>query len=197
MADDLDGNDLAEVRRRVVDPVLAAVLDPGELTVVSLDFGMPGGWEGSWADDGDRRAWLVLTADGGESRFEHPIGKAMFWRSDTDDEAARLAGELDEWIGTNTRFGWGSGHSLGDYVVPELQRSASADRVLEVYPGEEVSLPLWERGVQVASGELPGLSAELASDLIAWHRDRDAAVAAMHPDGSETAAPTRPDPAPG
>lgn len=88
------------------------------------------------------------------------------------------------------RFGWGCGRGLGDYVVPERRWSFSAGRVLEVYPGEEVSLPVWERGVQV-SGELLGLSAELASDLIAWHQDLDSWVVGMDSEEMRCENPSR------
>jgi hypothetical protein len=39
MAEDLDPHDLDEVRRRVVDPVVASLLRPGELDDVALQIG--------------------------------------------------------------------------------------------------------------------------------------------------------------
>lgn len=172
MPADLDGNDLAEIRRRVVEPVLRAATAQGELTVVSLSYDLPSGWEGSWAYDpvGPLRAWLVVTADVGASRFEHPIGKAMFWRSDAEYEAGFLATELDEWICLGTTFGWGGGRGLGEYDVPAANWPVG--RVLEVYPGEDVSLPVWERGRQVSAADL-ALPDDLVAQLIAWHQSLD------------------------
>ena len=146
--------------------------DRDELTVLSLSHDMPRGWEGSWAHypAGPLRAWLVVSADGGASRFEHPIGKAMFWRSDAEYEAGFLASELDEWICLGTTFGWGGGRGLTDYEVPAAVWPAG--RVLEVYPAEEVSLPLWERGRQVPADEL-GLPDDLVAALIGWHQHLD------------------------
>jgi hypothetical protein len=180
---DLDGNDLSEIRRRVVDPVLRAVTAQGVLTIESLSYELPPGWEGSWADNqpGPRRAWLVLSADEGRSRFEHPISKAMFWRSDAEYEAGFLASELDEWICLGTNFGWGGGRGVGDYVVPAAEWPRG--RVLEVYPGLSVSLPLWERGRQVSADELR-LPVDLLTDLISWREDLERVSTVMNEEQS-------------
>jgi hypothetical protein len=173
---DLDGSDLAELRRRVVDSVLASVIPQGELTVVSFGFEQPSGWAGSWADGcGGRpnRAWLILSADAGHSRFEYPVGKAIFWRLEAEHVAADLATELDEWICLGTKFGWGSGRGIGDYAIPGPIWPEG--RVLEVYPDESVSFPVWECGSQMTADEL-GLSAELADELLSWHRHLDEAA---------------------
>ncbi|HUR75588.1 MAG TPA: hypothetical protein VMZ00_15000 [Sporichthya sp.] len=76
---DLDPADLDEVRRRVVDPVLAALFEPGELTEVQLSAGHPPGWwpAFSGSDDG---LWLHVTV--GAESFTHPIAKAGFWLDD-------------------------------------------------------------------------------------------------------------------
>lgn len=44
-------------------------------------------------------------------------------------------------------------------------RVAGVLKSLQVYPAERVSLPVWERGVQV-TGDLPGLSAQLGAEFV-------------------------------
>ena len=55
---DLDGNDLAEVRRRAVDPVLAALLRDDDMDSVELQIGLTD--VGGHAEE----VWLTVVARG-------------------------------------------------------------------------------------------------------------------------------------
>ena len=108
---DLDGNDLAEVRRRAVDPVLAALLREDELDSVALGVGGPPGspWRGH-----EEEVWLAVVARG--ETFHCFVCKAYAWSVSAEEAAAQVHEELQEFI-AESAFGWGELRT-SDYVVP-------------------------------------------------------------------------------
>lgn len=158
---DLDVADLDELRRRVVDPVLAAMFAPGEVTFVRRSPDAPAG---SWspfhpADDGP---WLELRV--GDEGFSHPLAKAGFWLEDPEWVAAELADKLAEWI-CESSFGWGEWRGLpDDWAVPPPLPGRT---VVTIHFADEAGLPLWASGAP-APWLAARLSAELIGDLLAW-----------------------------
>lgn len=161
VAADLDGADLAEVARRVVQPVLSALLRPGELDwyEVELSSRLP--------DDGWAPSIRVVLLAGGD-RFESVLCEATFGREDAEDCADALSSALEDWLCYDTAFAWGQQRGLGaDLEVPP--REWPAGRVVEFYAGEETASPLWARGVNLPLTGLP-LSDALTADVAAWSR---------------------------
>ena len=110
---DLDGNDLAEVRRRVVDPVLGALLREDEIDSVTLRIGLDMALPGSRAHA--QAVWLTVIARG--ERFDCYVCKAYAWPVSAEAAAAEVYEELQELIVAESTFGWGDLRT-GDYVVP-------------------------------------------------------------------------------
>jgi hypothetical protein len=159
---DLDPADLDEVRRRVVDPVLAALFRAGEVTDVHVSSArVPDSWSAfGESDDGP---WLQLSV--GAEDFIHPIAKAGFWLDDAEWVAADLVDKLSEWI-CESRFGWGELRSLPDgWAVPPPLAGRSAVSVH--FADEEDGFPLWAGGAPAPWLE-QRLSASLVADLRAW-----------------------------
>jgi hypothetical protein len=177
MANDLDLSDLAEVRRRVVDPVLGALLRPGELESAELVAAddWPDVDEETWAfkrwpnnpdavrpGDAPNSLYLDLRATGDE-RHTACLGELGFHRHDAQALADDLASRLSDWV-CETRFAWGDPRVASDLEIP-----AGA-------AGE-----LW-----LGDGHLSHLdvSGALAADLGAWqdryHAWLDEAAAEEH-----------------
>ncbi|WP_019875458.1 hypothetical protein [Sporichthya polymorpha] len=181
MRADLDLNDLDEVRRRVVDPVLSAMLRPGEL--VSADLVVADDWpdtdETRWAwkrwpnnpnaarpGDEPDSLYLVIRAIEGE---EHTawLGTLGFYLHDVDDIVERLVSDLNDWI-CETRFGWGQLRGM-DTEPPGPRAEPSGRSVVGLWVGvRTVEVTIDRRPVDPAT---LGLSDELLADLQAW-RDR-------------------------
>ncbi len=160
---DLDPSDLDEVRRRVVDPLLAALFGPGEVQSVDLvvradeDYG----WTRSTTTwPGPRWLYLKLTAGGEE--FDRRLDSISFGRTDGLWLCADLASNLGDWI-CESAFGWGQARWC---TVRPLPRVWAAEHVLEIYVDEHPS-PLFDRGRNVDPSAL-GVSAELTEALLAW-----------------------------
>lgn len=99
---------LADLRRRVVDPVVASLFSPAEVDEVSVRWGaLPAG--------GD--VWVRVVAEG--ELFEH---LALYGGSDPADPVARLdaaaqlADRLEDFV-SETRFGWGE-QRISRYDLP-------------------------------------------------------------------------------
>jgi hypothetical protein len=183
MTHDLDVADLPEVRRRVVDPVVAAMIKPGELTSVELTIEFP---PASWAypdSYGDAGVWLRIRA--GDDRFEYRVAKPGFWLDDAAELAQELAGELCDWICCETSFGWAQVRSRPeDNDLPGPPATPPDTRAISVHFTDNGGLPLWEAGAPAEPATVP-LSPALRADLTAWqnHADAlaDAAEAAHQP----------------
>jgi hypothetical protein len=128
---DLDLNDLAEVRRRVVDPVLAAMFRPGEL--VSVELVAADDWpdvdEETWAfkrwpnnpdavrpGDAPNSLYLDLRATGDEQHTAC-LGELGFHRHDARLLADDLASRLSDWV-CETRFAWGDPRVASELEIP-------------------------------------------------------------------------------
>lgn len=105
-ADSIDLADFGEVRRRVVDPVLADLLRPGELADVELvaDHDWPRNPDDPWPQwmdspfatrpgDAPKSLFLVLRGDR-EGRHPIRLGELGFFRSEVSAVAERLADAL-------------------------------------------------------------------------------------------------------
>ena len=136
--DDVDVSDLAEVRRRVVEPVLAAAEGAGELTIASLRHDPLPGWEGSWADvpSGLRKAWLVISADG-------LVVDLIAWHQDLEDVSVALD-EDDDSVPQGPTGVWVREVSDHEYVdLFEARRDDLVERLrAEVEPEFVVLTPL-------------------------------------------------------
>lgn len=158
---DLDLNDLDEVRRRVVDPVLAALLRPGEL--VSAELVVADDWPDTDNEDwafkrwpnnpdavrpGDRPNSLFLILRAAEDELHVArLGELTFSRVDATSTATEFASRLSDWI-CESRFGWGDLRVASELRIP----------------------PAPDATVWVGDGYLSHLdvSDELATDLRAW-----------------------------
>jgi hypothetical protein len=166
MPADLDPADLAEVRRRVVDPALAAMFHPGELDEVRLGFESPG-HRGSMfsisASAGPREVTLSLTARG--ELYTRHLADATFERGDAEETLARLLDDLGDWIAESS-FGWAQWRRPAAPVVPPPADGRAEQRVAEVYPGAE-PFPVYENGSALDPEGLH-LAAGLVAALAAW-----------------------------
>jgi hypothetical protein len=94
---DLDGRNLEEVRRRVVDPVLRALLREDEIDAVELRTGRS-------VYRAEQATWVVWTACG--EAFECYVCRADGLSTDPDMAAADLYDRVWEEI-LESRFAWG------------------------------------------------------------------------------------------
>jgi hypothetical protein len=104
---DLNSGDLAEVRRRVVEPVIRSLLREEELESLQLRL-VPE------SEHDDARVWVHVIA-AGES-FEAPVVKVLNQFEDPVDAAAGLYDALWDWV-VETKFAWGQDRR-GRYEVP-------------------------------------------------------------------------------
>jgi hypothetical protein len=104
---DLDPNDLDEVMRRVVDPVLSALLREDEIDSVEVRA-EPGG---RWREEG---TWVSMTLRG--EFFEIWLCSPGPRPESAELAALHLYDVLQDEI-AESRFGWGELRG-GDYVVP-------------------------------------------------------------------------------
>lgn len=191
---DLNLGDLDEVRRRVVDPVLDAMLRPGELVSAELvvDDDWPGSSMEAWAfhrwpnnpraippGEEPRSLYLVLHAVGGEQHTVQ-LGSIAFYLDDARDVAISLEDSLSDWI-CETSFGWADTRGTDDLVLPEARPDAQGRRTVEVWASEGGS-PLTVDRVPIEPSDL-GLSERLAADLREWQAGY--AAAAVEADADE------------
>jgi len=100
---------LRELRRRAVDPVVAGLLQPGELDELTVHWGEAG-------LPGD--VWVRLVARG--EAFTQLLSSSDWegeQRAGAEELAARLADQLEDWI-CETTFGWGQ-QRTARYTCPE------------------------------------------------------------------------------
>jgi hypothetical protein len=115
VASDADDAALAEIRRRIIEPVYRGILRDGELERLSVH----------WAENFDE-GWLYVVGGAGGEPFQHmtwvdrtPGATSVFSAREAEDAAARLAGQLEDWV-CETGFGWGE-QRTARYVLPEAQ----------------------------------------------------------------------------
>lgn len=100
---------LRELRRRAVEPVVAGLLQPGELDELSVH----------WGDEGlPGDVWVRLVARG--ETFLQLLSSSAWegeQRAGIEELAARLADQLADWI-CETSFGWGQ-QRIAHYSCPE------------------------------------------------------------------------------
>jgi hypothetical protein len=187
---DLDPADVGEVKRRVVDPVVATMLKPGELT--SLTIGIELAEASWWAFDHfgeEPQVWLRLAV--GDEEFEHRVCKPGFWLDDIEWIAGTLEDQLNEWI-CETRFGWGELRSGPEFAhLPGPRAVPSGLRAISVHANEPGHLPLWEAGAPADVATFV-LSTELKDDLLAWQRLGEELAEAAEARAPRPPAPTTP-----
>ena len=173
MTEDLDGRDLAEVRHRVVDPVVQGLMAPEEVQRVTVQFGL-GRSLPPYEDGYDRDAevWLRLT-DADDDEHWHGLGYAGYagdvGRWDALAVARELAGALIDLIAESS-YGRGQWRDLDVEAVvppPRWPPTPPGMRRLEMYAALDVGSPIWERGVNVPLDTLP-VSLQLRQDIAAW-----------------------------
>ncbi len=100
---------LADLRRRVVDPVVASLFTPDELDELALQWESP---------PRSGNVWVRLVA-GGErfaaTLIEEPLDDSAE-RESLEDVAARLADRLEDFV-CETEFAWGQ-HRIAHYQLP-------------------------------------------------------------------------------
>lgn len=105
---DATDDELRELRRRAVDPVVHSLLRPEELAgariVVYQENGAP-----------EINLWLEAVAEEMRHWLWHP-GYSAHDSLDPVEIAAHLADSMEDWV-CETRFGWGQ-HRLAKYEVP-------------------------------------------------------------------------------
>ena len=171
----------------MVDPVLGAMLRPGELVSAELvvDDDWPGNSTEDWAfhrwpnnphaippGEEPRSLYLVLHAVGGEQHTVQ-LGSIAFYLDDASDVAISLEDSLSDWI-CETRFGWADARGTEDLVLPEARRDPQGRPTVEVWASEGDS-PLTVDRVPTEAADL-GLSSSLASDLREWQAIHAAAA---------------------
>lgn len=178
---DLDGADLAEVRRRVVEPVVHALLRPDELDWLRVQIGPP---HDSWPyyDRRDDAPYVYVVLSAGGDQLVVQLSKVLFERVDATPDASDLHSALEDLI-WQSAFGWGQLRKV-DVEVPGPRWPDGQLRLIEVYPAEGVASPLWERGVNVPLAELP-LSPDLSADLARWREDYDVALGSAYDEDDE------------
>lgn len=104
---DATDDELRELRRRAVDPVVRSLLTPDELAGARFIV---------YREDGAPEVTLWLEAGGEEMR--HWLWHPAYSGHDADpvDVAARLADTMEDWV-CETRFAWGQ-HRIAVYGVP-------------------------------------------------------------------------------
>jgi len=114
MTADLDLQDLGEVHRRVVTPVLDGLFRPGELISIELVAGAPEGHPHA----GDHDAlWLKLVDHDADTHWER-IGKALDHLVSAADLAWYLEDRITEWL-SETRYAWSEErHLMGPFPGP-------------------------------------------------------------------------------
>jgi len=102
---DLDIAELEEVSRRVVTPVVEAMMRPGELTGVDVGVGQPPAWPCD-ADDtvGVPIVWVHLRA--ADDELVVRLGATTMERWRAEDVAVALEAAIDDWVVVSS-FGWG------------------------------------------------------------------------------------------
>lgn len=178
---DLDLADVNEVRRRVVSPVLDAMLHESELLSADLvvDFVWPvveGGdahWSNGWpfspyvARPGDepKSLYLVIRAIEDEQRTVW-LGHLGFHRSSPFDVANHLIEAVGEWV-VESRFGWGQVRSVhGSRGIPPMAAGPDGRRVVEIVPNRG-GPPLLLNGTVISPITL-GVDGDLEADLHSW-----------------------------
>ncbi len=104
---DATDGELAEMRRRAIDPVVLSLLTPAELATLRVIVYQP---------SGSREVSLWLAAMGEEMR--HWIHDPAFGgpMPDAPDVAERFADSMEDWV-CETRFAWGQ-RRIAAYEVP-------------------------------------------------------------------------------
>lgn len=187
---DLDCADLDEVRRRVVDPALAAVFRPGELDEVRVAFEAPHQFGSFFVPTaaGAREVTLHLIAQG--ERYSRSLADATFARADADEVLDRLVDDVADWI-CESAFGWAQMRWPDPpLVAPPPRAPAPGRRVAEVYVGAE-PFPVYENAVPL---DPAGLSPGLVAALSAWRADCESLLDSLPAPGAPNLEPW--DPAP-
>ena len=108
--DELASSDVAEMRRRVVEPVVRSLLQPAELDAVEVGRRPPTGHP---QDDGPS-VWLHLVASG--ESLHARICSASGALLDAELIAETFYEVLWDWV-VESQFAWGQARS-GRYVMP-------------------------------------------------------------------------------
>ncbi|RIJ77347.1 hypothetical protein D1871_07365 [Nakamurella silvestris] len=95
-ATDADDHDLAEIRRRVVEPIISAALTPDQYSSILVY---------RYAGDHDEIGVLVETVDG---PFLHPLTGSDWCPGSAEltEMAHHLASAMEDWL-PESSFGWG------------------------------------------------------------------------------------------
>ncbi len=188
--DPIDLADFGEVRRRVVDPMLADLLRPGELTGVELvaDYDWPRNPDDPWPEwldspfstrpgDAPKSLFLILRADREEPHSVR-LGELGFFRADVDVVAEQIADSLVDWI-AESDFGRGEARQLrADLTFPAAVARVEGRPVVLLDMDAEDRAVLDAAGAATAPATL-GLSSALVADLDAWTSDLGAELEAL------------------
>ena len=163
----------------MVDPVLVAMLRPGEL--VSAELVVDDDWPGPSVEDWAFHRWpnnphatppgtdprslyLVIHAVGGEEHSAQ-LGSIAFYLDDATDIAISLVDSLSDWI-CETSFGWADARGTDGLVLPGPLFDEQGRPTVEIWASEGDN-PLTVDRVPRDPADL-GLSASLAADLREW-----------------------------
>lgn len=190
---DLDLADFAEVRRRVLEPVVDTLFRPGELrgsnVVVGADVPEIGAHWTHWGqpsrDEPSAQVFALLrTFDGS---FAYLLGDADFSRTHATSVAVDWADLVTDWIAESS-FGWGELRQLpGGFRAAGPPLPPSGTRDVGIFTAdEEGGLPVWVDGA-AGDPDVNGLSAALVEDLQTWQQLIEAGPGS--PDYAEPVAP--------
>ncbi|HVE25382.1 MAG TPA: hypothetical protein VNC22_08260 [Sporichthya sp.] len=191
---DLDLADFAEVRRRVIEPVVGALFRAGELRGSDVALGtadrMPGASWTHWGQPsrGEACAQVFALLWAFDGSFAYLLGDADFSRIHATSVAVDWADLVTDWIAESS-FGWGELRPLPpDFRAPEPPQPPAGTREVGIFSADEPGgLPLWTDGL-VADPVALGLSEALVADLQIWQQFLEAGPGS--PDYAEPVPPT-------
>jgi hypothetical protein len=108
---DLDAQNLTELMRRVILPVVSSITRPGEVTGIAVKIGGPD----VAREDHELEVWAYITAV--DETLDVYLDKIVAGPQSAEEMAATLYEQMCDWLPT-TKISWGEPRS-GRYSIPD------------------------------------------------------------------------------